>query len=87
MLAGEGLSFRDDRVGPEHEPLPDLIRDHLKKRFAPKTLTSLQQSITTLYKFRLEADYGPHLPIGQPEAMHAERLATTVRNTMKVHLP
>ena len=82
VLAKEGVSFRDDRVGPEHEPLPDLIRDKLKKRFAHQTLKEISVSLTALYKRRVVADYRPHELIDKTSALNSERLATTVHNLM-----
>lgn len=87
VLAKEGVAFREDRVGPEHEPLPDLIRDQLGKRFGQPTLKELRATITALYAARITADYKPHQIIDKSSALHAERLATTVRKLMSKELP
>ena len=87
VLAKEGVAFRDDRVGPEHEPLPDLIRDHLGKRFGRPTLRELRITIAALYSARIAADYRPHQLIDKSSALNAERLATTVKYLMSKELP
>jgi hypothetical protein len=42
VLTKEGVDFRDDRVGPEHEPLPELMGIQLKKLFGAQTLLKLR---------------------------------------------
>gem|GEM_PF-6339222 len=87
VLAKEGVDFPEDRVGPAHEPLPDLVRDHLKKLFAPDTLHEVRRIITYLYKSRLDAGYRPHLTVDKQAALRAEQQATAVRKLLSAELP
>lgn len=87
LLAQQGLSFKEDRVGPEHEPLPDLIRDHLRGRLGAKVIRELRARISSLYKARLDADYRPYQVVRAVDAADAERLATSFRKLIERELP
>lgn len=82
----ERIAFRDDRVGPDHGPLVDLVRDHLLKVLGPSAISDLRTQLRALYAARLTADYMPHKRVAQKEAIEAQKRATMVRSLMERYL-
>jgi uncharacterized protein (UPF0332 family) len=59
LVLEAGIAFRDDREGPEHEPLSDLVSEHLKKKLRPGVREGVRTGIRALYEARVRADYRP----------------------------
>lgn len=78
-LVAYGLDFRDDRVGPEHEPIPDLIKNHLARTLGQKTVWEVRARVQRLYLARLRADYLPHFSVSPDLALEAERDARFIQ--------
>lgn len=87
MLTKQGqIAFRDDRVGPDHASLRDLVRNHLSARLGRRAIRELRAALGALYEARLTADYYPHRSVSKVDAVEAQKQATSIRNLMEREL-
>jgi uncharacterized protein (UPF0332 family) len=86
VLAKQKTDFQDDRVGPEHAPLPEMVRDRLPKVLGRHAARDLSAILRELYEARLTADYKPHKAIHERDAVDAVQRATRVRKLMERQL-
>jgi len=87
LVLNASITFRDDREGPEHEPLSDLVADHLNKAFSQTSRQSIRLGIRVLYGMRIEADYRPRSSIRSEKAVEALQIATTIANNVRKSRP
>ena len=73
LVRQASVTFQGDREGPEHEPLADMVADHLKKAFTFTVRKQIRADIRALYGFRLQADY-------RPERLSGKRLRLRLCN-------
>lgn len=77
----QGESGRRD--GPQHAHLPDMIRNHLKRRLGPDTRSQIRRATIGLYLARLDADYKPRVPVSMKMAERALQELLFIERTMK----
>ena len=87
LVLQSSVNFRLDREGPEHESLPDLVADHLKKALSSRLRTSVRLNIDTLYRARLIADYRPREAVNDRLAVESLKSATTIAKAIHTVRP
>jgi uncharacterized protein (UPF0332 family) len=82
-LSEAGISFANEREGPGHEQLTDLIENNLPGR---KTWQrrELKKLVRMLYGVRLQADYSPQAAVGRAEAQRSLKFAALTLNLLEV---
>lgn len=78
LVVQASVGFQGDREGPEHEPLADLVRDHLRRSFSFTVGKQIRSDIRALYGFRLQADYRPRAVVRGEMAVAALQKATAI---------
>jgi uncharacterized protein (UPF0332 family) len=77
-LHNAGARPTPDRHTWPHSKLPDLARDHLKKRFGHKGVQELRRLMRETYKARIGADYADGAGIDAHTARRCLAAATVV---------
>lgn len=83
LVLNPSVSFAEDREGPQHEPLSDLVASHLKHYLAPTARSRTRIGIRTLYEARLIADYRPRAAVSDEKATLALQYATEIANNVR----
>lgn len=83
LVLESGVNFRDDREGPEHEPLSDMVADHLRHVFPAAVRSRIRVGIRALYELRLIPDYRPRAVVGRARALDALRLASEIAGSVR----
>ncbi|CAN5689211.1 hypothetical protein BH11ARM2_BH11ARM2_10050 [soil metagenome] len=83
LVTKPSVSFQEDREGPEHKPLPELIEAHLKRELSRGSRRQIRADIRTLYSHRLNADYQPRRSVRKEIALEALQKATIIAENVR----
>jgi len=85
LVLHTAVSFSQDRDGPEHGSLPDLITTHLKSDFSRRVLWQIRKDVETLYSLRIQADYRPKAAIYERPTLEALKTARRIAGLARTH--
>jgi uncharacterized protein (UPF0332 family) len=83
LVRQPGVTFVDDREGPQHEPLSDMVAEHLKQTLPRNVSKRVRTEIRALYAARLDADYRPRVSVGNAAAMVALKSAAVIATSVR----
>lgn len=75
--------FPEEREGPGHTSLSDLVWNHLQTEFGYTQRKRIRTDIRVLYDYRLKADYKPRDSVRSGDASEAKKVAGTIAKAVR----